>query len=212
MRLLGVRVGGHHRLSVLVGHREQHALQFEQRPFGAQQLVAEDHAVHRNAEVVAAAREVEVAGGLARRLGDEVLHVEEEVLELGGVGGGLESRHVQAGYRPHDGVCVLAGDQAPLGEHDQVRLVGGEHRRQQLSPRVLVGWLEDYLPVSRPREAPSLPIEDGLAAIQAAPYASWPCWIKLSSDLWRLRTACSGVISPLRERLNCSAISRDMSE
>ena len=74
---LRVRVGWHNRPHVLLCHREYGALQDEQRALRPQQPVAQRHAIHRHAEVVAAARQVEVASGLAGRFVDEVLDVEE---------------------------------------------------------------------------------------------------------------------------------------
>ena len=114
---------------MLGGYREQGVLELEQRGFGAQEYFAQGQSVHRLAEVVAAAGEVQVAGGVPGGARDEVLDVEEQVLELPGVGRGPDLLLVEAGHRLHQGVGVVLGDQALFGEHDRVRPVGRQHGR-----------------------------------------------------------------------------------
>ena len=82
---LGVGVAGHQRLDVLLDPPQEGQAEPLQAGVDVQQLAPQRQAGHRGVQVVAAARQVEVAAGLlACQLHDPRFHLEEEVFDRAG--------------------------------------------------------------------------------------------------------------------------------
>ena len=127
LRVLEVRVAGHHDVEVLVGRVEQDAAQLD---VAGEELLAEvlgEQADVGGHLVVAGAARVEPAAGRADRAGERALHGHVDVLVVDVPGeGALLDLGGDVGEARVDRGLVLGGDDALLGEHARVRAAAGD--------------------------------------------------------------------------------------
>ncbi len=145
-RLRGLRVGvrGEHVLPVRVRQIDQHLAE----PVCALGELEDQapllHAVHRHVDVVARPRGVEAARGvLSAGLDDQAFDEEEEILAGAVVPRLFHPGDIETVERVADDAGVGARHDLLIREHDQVGVVDGHERSEELRLRVLEVLVED---------------------------------------------------------------------
>ena len=123
LRLLHVGVARHHDAELALGTLKQRLAQFAHLGMQLAAQTARDKAVVESHLVVAGAARVQAAARRADALRERLLHRHVDVfvvdVEVEVAGGDVGAHLVEAGA---DGVCILMGDDAHMGEHLGMRL------------------------------------------------------------------------------------------
>ena len=150
LRRLRVRVRGEQRGPVLRREIDQTGPELEHRLDQRAHELPLPHAIHRHVDVVAAAGGVESAGDVLATGADEnALDVEEEVLAGAVVRRAPDVVDRDGVERVADGPGIGRGHDAAVGEHDEVRVVNRQQRREEQRLRILEVLVEDLRDVFR---------------------------------------------------------------
>jgi len=138
------------RVLVAIAEGDQRVAQIERGRGQDRDELAVPHPVHRHVDVVAAARGVQTAGNvLAARTNQEALDVEEQILARAVVGRALDGLDRDAVECRADRARVGRGNDAAVGEHDEMCVVNRQERRQEQRLRILEVLVEDLRNVFR---------------------------------------------------------------
>ncbi|MEI2736187.1 MAG: hypothetical protein V9G24_16285 [Rhodoblastus sp.] len=141
---LGVGVAGHQGVQVAARLGHDHRAQRQDAVAHRQHARAQRHARQRVAQVIAAARQLQVAAIVgAYKRNDLPFDAEEEILDAGLVGVLLYARGANGGHGVYDGRGILRGDDAAFGQHDGMRVVCVEHGREKVRLGIGIGRLQD---------------------------------------------------------------------
>ncbi len=144
LRGLGVGMGGEHVLAAAIGQREQDLPQHHDPLDEREDQFPLLHPVRRHVDVVARAGRVQPAGRLvAARPRDQALHVEEQVFTGPVVPDAADVGDGNPVERGADGTRIVRSDDALFGEHDEVSVVNGHQRREELRLGVLEVLVQD---------------------------------------------------------------------
>ncbi len=150
---LGVRDAGHQRLDVFPDQVRQRGPEIEHLLSRGEQSLTKHHPVHRRPEVIAGAGELEIAAGIRPRDLDQAsLDGEEEILHRGRVFERIDATLFDLPQGVQESRRVLARDDAGLGQHERMRLVGGDHMAEEVPLAVVELWLQDVPRIRRMRE------------------------------------------------------------
>jgi hypothetical protein len=123
LRRLLVGVRGDERGAMAPCQLHQHSAQNQQRPRHRQEMRAQNHAIHRQIDIVAAARRGDAAGIFGPAEIDQFfLDVKVEIFYLGVIGDSPYLFDVQLPERAQAGRRTLIGDDSLLGQHEGMRV------------------------------------------------------------------------------------------
>ena len=148
LRGLRVRQRREQRVAVASGKRDQSSPQLQRRVQHRQDELPLPQPVHRHVDVVAAARRVEAPGRLFAALPlDQSLDVEEQIFTCVVIGRRPYVVHRDRIERIAQRVRFVRRDDARLREHDQMRVVDRQQRRQEQRFGVFEVLAEDVVDV-----------------------------------------------------------------
>ena len=153
LRRLRVGVAGHQRVQVAPRLCHDCRPQRQDALAHIEHASAQRHARQGMAQVVAAARQLQVAAVVGARLRDDLaLDAEKEILDAGLVDVGFHARGANGRHGAHDGRGILRRDDSTLGQHDGVGVVRIEHGRKEIGLGIGIGGLQDVLAIGWIRE------------------------------------------------------------
>lgn len=159
LRLLRMRVADHHRVRMLGREAQQPVVEPQRRRDRFEQLLSQRQPVDRDAHVVAAAGQMQIARRLACVLQQLMLHLKKQILELPRICASPKLRQVDGFERGGDALRFLLADQPLLPKHQQMRLIDLKHRLQQLRLGLLIGGLKHDLGIRFARKAVSFRLQ-----------------------------------------------------
>ncbi len=150
---LRVRVAGHDSVEVAPGQTQSRAAQANEIGGEIEQERPQGHARQGLAQIIAAARKLQIAAVVrSGQFDDARLDAEEEVLYAGLVGQAVCAFGADHVDGVKEGLCVGRRDDVAFCEHDGVGFVGGEHGREEIGLRVFIGGLQHVFVVGWVRE------------------------------------------------------------